>query len=272
MRILNATLVLLICLTASYAALDPGKTPKFEENDLALVIKEFSVSTKIKYEATTPGRTHEVDFQALIEVSDDQDIICIGDQLEVVKADDEEGKSLIDFAEARKGQSRANQDDFNAINEGEAETELKRYNLIKNPFNVKEMVVRARAIFAEERETVTIPAEVKEDLDNLGHGIQARLSSMRVDTKRLLSIEIEYERPEGAGGTFLEGVYALDKDGKELAGGRWDKGLSIFSKSIRFKGKYYLPAGAQVDSYKLVLATKYEVRNVDFSLTEIFQK
>lgn len=252
-------------------AASDAAAPTFKNKQkVELEIGEYKASSELAFAGRKAKREFSVEMEMAIHVPDALDLVCISDEMRVLSAIDEKGKALNVRSKSRS--SSVAKDDFNAILSGSAKTELKDAKLIANAYTVKLMVVQANVVIGKKRAEVIIPADVVEDLRDVGNGIRLRLSSLKIDSKRMVQLTIDYKRLEGTRGTILESVYLIDNRGNNLGGGRWNKGLSIFAPDMEFKGQYKLAAGATISKIKCVLLTQYEVTPIEFKITEIFQQ
>lgn len=264
-------IVMLGVVVGFSVAASNAAAPTFKNKQkIELEIGEYKASSELAFAGRKAKREFSVEMETAIHVPDSLDLVCISDEMRVVSAVDEKGKALNVRSKSRS--SSFIKDDFNAVLAGSAKTELKDAKLIANAYTVKSMVVQANVVIGKKRAEVIIPADVVEDRRDVGNGIRMRLSSLKIDSKRMVQLTIDYKRLEGTRGTILESVYLIDNRGNNLGGGRWNKGLSIFAPDMEFKGQYKLAAGATIAKIKCVLLTHYEVTPIEFKVTEIFQQ
>ncbi len=242
------------------------------KNKTSISIQEFKASAELEFVGKKPKNEYTVEFKSLIGLPSKLDLVCVTDELKIASAIDDKKKSLMPTRSLRRSSSRSSNDDFNAFHGGSADSELKAAELAANPYRVKEMVISATAILARKRAEVIIDATVEEDFDAIGHSMRVRLSSMKIDRSRVAEISLDYKRPKGRIAPFLEAVYALDANGNELGGGRWSKGMGIFSDSMQFKGEFAIARTANIDKFKLIILTEYEIYPLEFTIKDVFQQ
>lgn len=238
----------------------------------SIEIQEYKSTIELIYAGKKPDNEYSIEFESLIQVPKTLDLVCVTDQVDLTAAEGAKRQSLMMPRTLRKTSTRTKSDDFNAFHGGVAKTELKSAEVNGNPYTIKELTVTGSAVLAKKRAEVIIDATVEEDFKSIGHSMKLRISSMKIDRSRVCEISLDYHRPKGKSGAFLEAVYALDAKGNVLGGGRWSKGMGIFSDSMQFKGEFVIARGANIDKFKCIILTDYEVRPVEYIITDIFQQ
>ena len=160
----------------------------------------------------------------------------------------------------------------NAIHDGVGQVELARTQLPIDATRIRAITLGTEVVLAEERVATELPAAVMEDFRDIGNNIAVRITSLRMSSGRELTVNLSFERSvKGAGGAFIEKIFALDPDGKVLGGGRWTDGDPLGEKGT-WTAKFKL-AGDQVhQSFRFDIVTKSSSHKVAFEVKDIFKR
>jgi hypothetical protein len=258
------------------SSLSFADVPAFGSKGLIFDIYEFGAKTDIVF--YTPGakkptgsRDYSVGMEGGIRVTDKTlDVVGFTKQLKVARA---EGTGGISILKPDKASGDATwKGGYSGMNLTGAEVELKDVDLAANAHTLEAMVVIGQAVIARQRVPKLFDAIVTEDKTRVISGVNLRLSAMKISDKRDVELEIQYDRPAGLSGPILEAVYAVDAQGNELGGGRWDKSPDIFASSIKFKYKFPMESRAKIDQLKLVFVTVFDVKPYAFTISDVFQR
>lgn len=275
---LSISLPLLLAVCLSNAAV----VPSFTSDGLTFDVYNLETDTKQiffdpKWLEDSGGNNKRKDPEYSVEMKGairnkgaGLDVIAFTETLLPARATSDQGASML-VVETSSNKS-AWEGEFSAMKPNGAEVELKDVKLTSNPYRLKDLVVMGQALIAQQRATKILDAIVEEDRVPVVAGINLRLSSMKISSRREVDLEIEYKRREGPGAPVLEAVYAIDAYGNTLGGGVWDKAESIFNSEIKFKGKFVIPPSSKIDKLKLVFVTVYEMKPYAFIVNEVFQR
>ena len=127
-------------------------------------------------------------------------------------------------------------------------------------------------VIASARDTKTIPATVSQTSRELATGLKARVSTMRINSKRELYVEIACLRREaGPRGPFIEVIKAVDSSGKTIGVGRINEGdpLSLKGNVI---AEFTLTGKGEPAELEITVVTESSVKTIPFEIGGIFQK
>lgn len=268
--------IVIFTLLLMVSSLSLAGMPSFTSEGLIFDIHEFSAETDLVYfqpgaKKQKPKREQSVEIKGAVRIDGKGlDVIGFTKDLKAVRATGAEGASIL--KPGKPSNKKPWDEDYSAMSSVGAEVELKDVELVGNPYTLEEVVIMGQALIAKQRSPKILDAIVEEDKTGIIAGVNLRLSSMKISSKREVEIEILYDRPKGFGGPILEAVYAIDADGNTLGGGRWDKAEGVFAASIKFKSKFPIASRAKIDRLKLVFVTVYERKPYAFKVNRVFQQ
>ena len=253
------------------------RIPSFENKDgFAIGITEYSLETNAELLGGKKPE-HSVELSALLQPAEREDVLCFSSTLVAKSAEDSRGRDIL---RPQRKNSRAKK--FNALmpsleykdRQGEAlllcESELDAVELDRPGTEVAELVVAATTIIVKKRKSEEIAAEVADRYTDIGSGSSVQVGSMEIDNKGEMTVKLNIKHTGNKDIPVIDAVYALDKRGKRMGGGRWTNELELFAKSYDVELNFLLQ-GEDVDKLEVVLATDYEVEEVEFVIDELFQ-
>jgi hypothetical protein len=258
------------------SSLSFADVPAFSSKGLIFDVYEFGAETDMVFytpgaKKPTAGQNYSVKMEGSVRVKDKTlDVVGFTKKIKAVRAKGAGGTSILKSAKA-SGDSTW-KGGYSGMHSMGAEVELKDVELGANAYTLEEMVVIGQAVIARQRVSKLFDGIVTEDKTRIISGVNLRLSAMKISDKRDVELEIQYDRPAGLSGPILEAVYAVDAQGNELGGGRWDKSPDIFASSIRFKYKFPMGSRAKIDQLKLVFVTVFDIKPYAFTISDVFQR
>lgn len=221
---------------------------------------------------------HTLKLAGLLQAPDDEDVLCFSTSLLVKSAEGDRGKDLL------LPQRKRNKDKkFVALvpslayknRRGEplmlCLAEMDSIALNRPATELEELVVTATAVIVKDRSSKEISAEVAGRYNDIGFGTSIQVSSIEIDNKSEMTVKLSVKHTGNRDLPVIDSVYALDSRGKALGGGRWANELELFAKSYEVEMNFPL-MGSDVAQFQVVLATKYEVKEVEFTIEDLFQR
>lgn len=271
-----------LCLSLPQASADDLnalKVPVYRDRaGYGLAVTEYAVQTNAELlEGEKPE--HTIDLSGLIQPPDKEDVLCFGTTLLAKSAEDSRGRDLL-LPQRRKGRDQV----FKALlpsavyknRRGEplllSPVTLGSIELDKAGYEVEELTVVATAVVVEDRESEEIDAEVSGEFIDIGHGMQVQVSSKEVDKKGEMTVKLSVKRSGDKRSAVIESLFALNKRGKPIGGGRWTNELDLFAKGYEVELIFPLIGDENsVDQLRIVLATEYEIEEVELVIEDLFQ-
>ncbi|MBT3198423.1 MAG: hypothetical protein HN350_00745 [Phycisphaerales bacterium] len=245
-------------------------------------LKVTSFESKCNVELSpTPRKasTYTLNIDASCKMPDDVDGVLITEKIKVLKALTDRGANIIKPAKARSGRTKKTYKTgtFTPIlHLGKtlrvAEVKVDKLELITNPFRIARLETVLAVVIASARDTKTIPATVSQTSRELATGLKARVSTMRINSKRELYVEIACLRREaGPRGPFIEVIKAVDSSGKTIGVGRINEGdpLSLKGNVI---AEFTLTGKGEPAELEITVVTESSVKTIPFEIGGIFQK
>lgn len=226
------------------------------------------------------GPEHAFEFNALLQAPDDEDVLCFATTLRIESAQDSRGRNLL------APQRRRNTDNkFNPLvasstyknRRGEplllCPAELDSVGLSRPATEVDELVVVARAVVVKDRTSEQIRAEVADRFNDIGSGTSVRVTSIEIDRKSEMTVSLSVKHTGNRDLPVIDSIYALDRRGKTLGGGRWTSELELFAKRYELELAFPVQGDQRsVDQFRIVLATEYEVKDIAFRIEDVFSR
>ena len=131
----------------------------------------------------------------------------------------------------------------------------------------------ATAIIVKERKSEEISADVADRYNEIGFGTSVQVSAIEVDKKSEMTVTLSVKHTGNKDLPVIDSVYALDKRGKPMGGGRWSNELELFGK--RYEVELVFPLSGDeksIDQFQIVLATEYDIEQVELTIEDLFQK
>ena len=222
---------------------------------------------------------YSLDVDASCKMPEDVDGILITEQIKVLKALTATGKDIRLPPKAKSGRSapQYRSGTFTPIlqtgkNLRVAEVGISKLALKANPYTIDKLETELAVVVAVDRIDKSMPAAVSQTLRELTGGLKARVSSMRISSKRQLSLELSCLRQfAGPKGAFIESVRAVDADGKTLGQTRITNGDPL-SRKGKVSAEFVLSGKSEPSSLIATIVTESKVRKIPFEITGIFQK
>lgn len=280
--VLSCLVFLLGGLSLPHAAADDLKALKVpvyrDRAGYGLAVTEYSVQTKAELlEGDAPE--HTIDLAGLLQPPDRADVLCFSTTMLAASAEDSRGKDLL-LPQRRKGREQV----FKALVPSAEYKDRKGDPLLLSPvtlesieldeagYGVEELTVIATAVVVEDRESEEIDAEVSGEFIDIGHDMQVRVSSKEVDKKGEMTVKLNVKRSGDRRSPVIDSLYALNKKGKPIGGGRWTNELDLFAKGYEVELIFPLTGDENsVDQLRIVLATDYDIEEVELVIEDLFE-
>lgn len=286
---INGVLVFVVCVMGGLCVAPPSavaddlkalKVPVYRDRaGYGLAVTEYSLQTQAELiDGEAPE--HTLELSGLLQPPDKADVLCFSTTLLAESAEDARGKDLL-LPQRRRG----NKDQqFKALlpsseyrtRRGEplllSPVTLDSIELDQAGYRVEELTVVATAVVVEDRESEEIDAEVSGEFIDIGHDMQVRVSSKEVDKKGEMTVKLNVKRSGDKRSPVIDSLYALNKKGKPIGGGRWTNELDLFAKGYEVELIFPLTGDENsVDQLRIVLATEYEIEDIELVIEELFQ-
>jgi len=247
-------------------AVQRGGLPSVENReDYTLAVLSYHADTEIDYDENEVEHSVEMGFR--VTAPEGVDAVCVREFLVAVEAIDDEDDDILVIDRRRQN----NEKQYVAFSEDEVEASLKTIQLSRPAFTLESLVLAAEVVVARDRDTFEMPAVVMDDARETGYDTAVRISEMKIGRDRTVDITIEYNRDTDDGAPLPEAVYALDDDGNILGGGRWEAGNNIFGGEGEFQAEFEVGNNADVATLRIVFLTDYDVVEMQFEITGVFQ-
>ncbi|MBL7220116.1 MAG: hypothetical protein ISS69_08375 [Phycisphaerae bacterium] len=229
-------------------------------------------------DAKTPS-TYSLDIEGSCKMPEDVDGVLITQEIRVLKALTVTGKDIRVAPKVRSGRSapKYRSGTFAPILRVEknlhvAEVEISKLDLKTNPYTIDKLETELVVVVAVDRVEKSVPAAVSQTLQELATDLKARVSSMRISSKRELTLEMScLRRYAGPKGAFIEAIRALDADGKIIGQSRIRDGDPLGQKG-KVTASFTLSGKAEPASLIATIVTESKTRKIPFEITGIFQK
>ena len=250
----------------------PATGATFKQGSYALILTELNASSKLNFAEAKKTR-HTISLEGALQTPPLRDVVAVKGALEVIEAVGDAEKDVL--ARTPKRRSRTYRPGtYVPVNQatGQGEVEIRNTTLTANAYTIRTMTVQTEVIMARKRSSKRLNAVVMKDPADIVEGLAVRISAVKLSTKGELAVTAEYTRPvAGAGGPFLEAVYAIDAEEKKIGGGRWTDG-DPFGKKGKFTAELRLERGKTHKCLRFVAVTEDETETLTFKLTKIFQQ
>lgn len=257
--------------------LETLRVPVFREKQgYGLAVTQYALETEADlFDGDAPEHTAEL--SALLQAPSGEDVLCFASTLVVNHANNREGKDLlVPQRGKRKGQkffALIPHPDYKT-REGKpmalCETELDDMSLTRPGSEVHELIVTATAVVVKQRESEEVAAEVADRFTEIGSGTSVQVSSIEVDKKGEMTVQLSVRHKGNKDLPVIDSVYALNRRSEVLGGGRWDNELELFGKTYEVELAFPLRGDEKsIDKLRIVLATEYELKNIEFTLKDL---
>jgi hypothetical protein len=271
------------CITPPSAQADDLKglnLPVYRDRaGYGLAVTEYSLQTDAEF-LNDDDPEHTLELAGLLQSPEKEDVLCFSTTLAVKEVEDARGRDLL-----RPGRKRNQSKKFMALvpsmkykdRRGDplylCESELESISLDRPGTEVDKLVVVATAIIVKDRETKEISADVADRFNDVGFGTSVQVSSIEVDKKSEMTVSLSVKHTGNKDLPVIDSVYALDKRGKRMGGGRWSNELELFGKRYEVELVFPLIGDEKsIDQFQIVLATEYEIEKIELTIEDLFQK
>lgn len=255
------------------------KLPAYRDKDgYGLGITEYSLQTEANILAGEKPE-HSLELEGLLQAPKGMDVLCFSSTLLVESVEDARGKDLL-LPQRRKKKNS----EFRALvpslkykdRRGEPLSlclaELDSVELDRPGTEVAELVVTARAVVVKKRASEQISAEVSATYHDVGYGTSVQVSSIEAD-KGEMTVKLSVKHTGNKDLPVIDSVFALDSRGKKMGGGRWSNDLELFGKRYEVELVFPLTGNAKsIDQFQVVLATEFEVEEIEFTIEDLFSR
>ena len=223
--------------------------------------------------------TYSLDIDGSCKMPEDVDGILITEEIRVLKALTPTGVDIRISPTVKGGRSAPKYRSGTFIpilrvgkNLHVAEVKISKLALKANPYTIDKLETELVIVVAVDRIEKSMPAAVSQTLRELTGGLKARVSSMRISSKRELSIELNCLRQfAGPKGAFIEAISAVDADGETIGQARITSGDPLGQKG-KVSAEFTLSGKAEPTSLIATIVTESKIRKIPFEITGIFQK
>ena len=272
-----------LCVALPHARADDLEDlnlPSFRDRDgFGLGVTSYSLQTDADLlDGKAPE--HTIELAGLLQAPKDEDVLCFSSTIFAKSAEDARGKDLLLPQRKRKTDKK-----FLALlpsltykdKRGDplmlCLSELDSVSLNRPGTDIDELVVVATALTVKKRESQAISAEVASQYIDIGFGTSVQVSSIEVDKKSEMTVKLIVKHTGNKDLPVIDSVYALDQRGKKMGGGRWTNELELFSKRYELDLVFSLNGDEKtIDQFQIVLATKYEVQEIELTIEDLFSR
>jgi len=245
-------------------ALADDKGPTFTSEGYTLRWDEMEQQSEINF-AIPKETKHTLSLKGFCAASTNEDAVAISSKLKPKQALDGQGNHVL-----KAGRTGSSTIKYSAFLPNGAEVELDEAKLTCSPYKLKSMSLAGLLVIAKARKTAVVPAAVMEDDRLLVSGLKYRITSLRMSTKRELTVQVKYSRAVGGTrGAFLETIHALGPKGNDLGGGRWDRG-DPFGKTGTATYTFQLSKAEVHSQFRFTAVTEHVTRKVTFDVKDMF--
>ncbi|MDP6636548.1 MAG: hypothetical protein QGG42_16745 [Phycisphaerae bacterium] len=247
---------------------------------LKLTRLESNCDVSLARNAKKPS-SFDVNIEASCKIPEDVDGVLITEEIKVLKALTASGSDIRlppkSTSKSSKSAPKYRNGTFTPIlrlakNLRVAEVEIRKLALRTNPFRIDRLETQLAVVVAVSRIDKSMPAAVSQTLRELADGLKARVSSMRINSKRELSVELScLRRVAGPKGPFIEAIKAIDAEGKTIGQARIRDGDPLGQKG-KVTASFILSGKSEPTSLVVTIVTESKIRKIPFEITGIFQK
>ncbi|MFK7790734.1 MAG: hypothetical protein AB8C95_14730 [Phycisphaeraceae bacterium] len=274
----------LLCVALPHAVADDLKgldLPVFRDRaGFGLGITTYSLQTDADL-LKGEDPEHSIELAGLLQAPEDEDVLCFSTTLLVKSAENSRGKDLLLPQRRRSNKDKK----FRALvpslkyknRRGEplmlSLAELDSLSLDRPGTELAELVLVATAVIVEERESEEISAQVADSYNDIGFSTSVQVSSIEVDKKSEMTVKLNVKHTGNKDLPVIDSVYALDRRGKVLGGGRWSNELELFGNRYEIELAFPVDGNEKsIDQLRIVLATEYEIEQIEFTIEDLFTR
>jgi hypothetical protein len=211
---------------------------------------------------------YSVQLDGTLEAPADQDAVGVYKQLRIQTILDDKGGEI----SLRQKPTLLTASAYNAFINGVAQVEMPRADLTRDSSRIASVACETDIILAKKRTTAALPAVVMEDFKDVGEGVSVRITSLQMTANRELTVVLSTKRTnKTVQGPFIEAIWAIGPDGKDIGGGRWDWG-DPFGATGTLTWKFKLSGTQMHQSFRVTIVTDSDVRTVKFETKDIFAR
>jgi len=242
-----------------------------------LAVTEYGMNTQAEL-LEGDAAEHSISLSGLLQPPERADVLCFATALLADSAEDDRGKDLL------LPQRRRKDAQYRALLPSSAyqtrrgdplllsEVTMESASLKRPGYEVQELVVIASAVVVEERESEEIDAEVVDRYIDIGNDTEVKVSAKEVDKGGEMTVKLNVKRTGNKTSPVIDSVYALNKKGKAIGGGRWTNELDLFAKGYEVELIFPLSGDEDsVEKLRIVLATEYEIEEVKLTVDGLFK-
>lgn len=268
-----ASLAGVACLSAAVLADVASwndKVDDFQDEKLEFRLQWHEMEIDCDVDFQQPKRSdYKIELKGAIRRPFEIDAVGVCEYVKVVKVLDADGENMLETSKKYEPHKTV---DYNAFHDRVAAIELKDMYVTANPYTIDKIVAEARIIVGEERKTQRLAAVVMEKPEKVHNDVRLRIRMLKMSEKQVLTLVADYERrKEGTDGPFVEAIYAIDKEGNRIGGGRWVKGTPFGDK-----GKITYEFQVQKDQthaeFEFVVCEKHRAHIARFEISDVFGK
>lgn len=223
--------------------------------------------------------SYSLDIDGSCKMPEDVDGVLITEEMRVLKALTVTGTDIRLPSKVKSGRSTSKYQSGTFVpilrlakNLHVAEVEVNKLALKTNPYMIDKLETELAVLVAVDRIDKSIPAAVSQKLRELSGDLKARVSSMRISSKRKLSLELScLRRFAGPKGAFIEAIRALDARGKTIGQARIREGDPLGQKG-KVTVAFTLTGKGEPTDLVITIVTESKIRKIPFEITGIFQK
>ena len=282
--------VLMVAVTTAFLPADEKSIVKavaargviFEKWGYKLKLTRLDSQCTVNLGKSAKGpSTYSLDIEGSCKMPEDVDGVLITEQMKVLKALTVTGKDirLPPKIRSKSGGSASKYRSGTFIpilrlakNLHVAEVEISKLALRANPYTIDKLETELVIVVAVDRIEKSMPAAVSQTPLVLTPDLKTRVSSMRISSKRELTLELScLRRSAGPKGAFIEAIRAVDADGKIIGQARIRDGDPLGQKG-KVTASFTLSGKAEPASLIATIVTESKIRKIPFEITGIFQK
>ena len=244
----------------------------------ALAVSEYEAKTEASF---LKGKKAEytLSIEGLLQAPKDVDVLCFATKMTAQSAIGDRRKNLL-VPQRKKSAIK----DFKAVLPMQdfktrrsepmplSKSELSKVELDRPAYEIETLEVEVAAVVVEKRTSEEVPAIVADRYIDIGNDTEVKITGKEISDKRVMTVTLNVKRAAGTRSAIIDSVIALDEDGKEVGGGRWQNDLDLFSRGYDVEVEFPLKGKESIESLRIVLATKYEVQRVRLEIEGLFQR
>ncbi|MEI8195980.1 MAG: hypothetical protein WCI73_08740 [Phycisphaerae bacterium] len=244
---------------------EKAKGPSFESEKFSLIWGKLKTTSDVNL-GEEPKSKYSLALEGSLAVPDDLDVAAVAKQFQIMSMTDAAGAAVL----FRQPVTWSTSQRYNAIHDGVGQVELPRLELPLDATRIGSIKFGTDVVIAEERVTAVVPAVVMEDFKEIGHDISIRITNLQMSVGRELTVNLNFKRPEVTG-AFIEKIFAVDPDGKDLGGGRWTQGDPLGTTGA-WIAKFKLLGEQRHQSFRFDIVTKSKMHKLSFEVKGIFAR